>query len=94
MEDLGCSKPTCTKIMRELDSENGIGLIEKKRRGLCKQDIIYVKNFSSVPDEKDSSKKIEISGEILLRYDKQITSDKNLIRPKKGSEGSLNISIQ
>ena len=44
--------------------------------------------------EKDSSKKIEISGEILLRYDKQITSDKNLIRPKNGSEGSLNISIQ
>ena len=25
MEDLGCSKPTCTKIMRELDSDNGIG---------------------------------------------------------------------
>ena len=53
MEDLGCSKPTCTKIMRELDSENGIGLIEKKRRGLGKPDIIYVKNFSSVPDEKE-----------------------------------------
>ena len=41
MEDLGCSKPTCTKIMRELDSDNGIGLIEKKRRGLGKPDIIY-----------------------------------------------------
>ena len=47
MEDLGCSKPTCTKIMRELDSDNGIGLIEKKRRGLGKPDIIYVKNFAS-----------------------------------------------
>lgn len=55
MEDLGCSKPTCTKIMRELDSENGIGLIEKKRRGLGKPDIIYVKNFSSVPDEKEEN---------------------------------------
>ena len=48
MEDLGCSKPTCTKILRELDSDNGIGLIEKKRRGLGKPDIIYVKNFASV----------------------------------------------
>lgn len=47
MEDLGCSKPTCVKIMRELDSEKGIGLIEKKRRGLGKPDIIYVKNFSA-----------------------------------------------
>ena len=53
MEDLGCSKPTCTKIMRELDSDNGIGLIEKKRRGLGKPDIIYVKNFASVPAEKE-----------------------------------------
>ena len=33
--------------MRELDSGNGIGLIEKKRRGLGKLDIIYVKNFTS-----------------------------------------------
>ena len=39
--------------MRELDSENGIGLIEKKRRGLGKPDIIYVKNFSSASDEKE-----------------------------------------
>lgn len=34
MEDLGCSKPTAIKIMKELDSENGLGLIEKVRRGL------------------------------------------------------------
>lgn len=29
MEDLGCAKATCVKIMKELDTENGIGLIEK-----------------------------------------------------------------
>ena len=52
MEDLGCSKPTCIKIMRELDSENGIGLIEKKRRGLGKPDIIYVKNFASAEEKE------------------------------------------
>ena len=51
-EDLGCSKPTCTKVIKELDSDNGIGLIEKKRRGLGKTDIIYVKNFASLPDRK------------------------------------------
>ena len=53
MEDLGCSKPTCTKIMRELDCDNGIGLIEKKRRGLGKPDIIYVKNFVAVEETKE-----------------------------------------
>ena len=40
MEDLGCAKATCVKVMKELDSDNGIGLIEKKRRGLGKPDII------------------------------------------------------
>ena len=45
-EDLGCSKPTCTKIMQELDTVHGIGLIEKKRKGLGRPDIIYVKNFN------------------------------------------------
>ena len=51
-EDLGCSKPTCTKVIKELDSDNGIGLIEKKRRGLGKPDIIYVKNFASLPKKE------------------------------------------
>ena len=50
MEDLGCAKATCAKVIKELDSDNGIGLIEKKRRGLGKPDIIYVKNFSAVSD--------------------------------------------
>ena len=50
MEDLGCAKATCTKVIKELDSDNGIGLIEKKRRGLGKPDIIYVKNFAAVSD--------------------------------------------
>ena len=53
MEDLGCSKPTCLKIIKELDSENGIGLVEKVRRGLGKPDIIYVKNLESVIDENE-----------------------------------------
>ncbi len=47
MEDLGCAKATCVKIMAELDSKKGIGLIEKKRQGLGRPDIIYVKNFAS-----------------------------------------------
>lgn len=45
MNDLGCSHGTCTKIMSELDNRKGIGLIEKKRQGLGRPDIIYVKNF-------------------------------------------------
>lgn len=45
MEDLGCARATCVKVIGELDSKKGIGLIEKKRQGLGKPDRIYVKNF-------------------------------------------------
>ncbi|MBD5531588.1 MAG: replication initiator protein A [Lachnospiraceae bacterium] len=45
-EDLGCSKEKAVKILAELDSNKGIGLVERIRRGLGKPDIIYVKNFA------------------------------------------------
>lgn len=87
MEDLGCSKPTCTKIMRELDSENGIGLIEKKRRGFGKPDIIYVKNFSSVPDEKEEKEPSnpDVSTEV---------KDFNFKKQKNLTSGSKKIELQ
>ena len=35
MEDLGCAKGICVKVIKELDSDNGIGLIEKNAGGLA-----------------------------------------------------------
>ncbi len=85
MEDLGCSKPTCIKIIKELDADNGIGLIEKKRRGLGKPDIIYVKNFASVP-EKEGEKKsanTDVSTEVKNLYFKK---ERNLTSASKETE--------
>lgn len=48
MEDLGCAREKCAKVLAELDCKKGIGLIEKKRQGLGKPDIIYVKNFATL----------------------------------------------
>lgn len=45
MELLGCSRQKAIKSLGELDTEKGIGLIEKKRLGLGKPNVIYVKNF-------------------------------------------------
>lgn len=45
MDDLGCAREKCSKVVAELDTKRGIGLIEKKRQGLGKPDMIYVKNF-------------------------------------------------
>ena len=40
-----CANDKAVKLMRELDSDRGIGLIESVRQGLGKPNIIYVKNF-------------------------------------------------
>ena len=85
MEDLGCSKPTCIKIIRELDADKGIGLIEKKRRGLGKPDIIYVKNFASVPEEKSAEKPADtdVSTEVKNLY---FRKERNLTSGSKETE--------
>ena len=44
-ELLNCGTQKAVKLMKELDSSQGIGLIEKKRLGLGKPNVIYVKNF-------------------------------------------------
>lgn len=52
METLGCAEQKANKLLGELDCVKGIGLIERKRRGLGKPNVIYVKNF--VGEAKES----------------------------------------
>jgi hypothetical protein len=46
MESLRCAKEKAVKLIAELDAR-GIGLIETKRQGLGRANLIYVKDFSS-----------------------------------------------
>ena len=64
MEMLNCGRNKAVNCLKELDQEKGIGLIEKRRIGLEKTNVIYVKNFSltEYPDEPaifDSEKTLE-----------------------------------
>lgn len=45
MDELGCAEQKAIKLLSELDIKKGNGLIERKRQGLGKPNIIYVKNF-------------------------------------------------
>ena len=45
IDTLNCARGKAVKVLQELDTESGVGLIEKKRLGLGKPNIIYVKNF-------------------------------------------------
>ena len=60
MDDLGCGKEKAVKILAELDSVKGIGLVEKVRRGQGKPDIIYVKNFATL-EKKEALNTDEVS---------------------------------
>ena len=44
-ELLNCGTQKAVKLIKELDTSHGIGLIEKKRLGLGRPNVIYVKNF-------------------------------------------------
>ena len=70
MELLNCGRNKAIKSMQELDDETGIGLIEKRRQGFGKVNIIYVKTFML---EKTEEKSLE---EELEKFKKQ-TSEKN-----------------
>lgn len=79
MELLNCGRNKAIKSMQELDDETGIGLIEKRRQGFGKVNIIYVKTFMP---EKTEEKSLE---DELKKFKKQ-TSEEN--------EESTEVTIQ
>ena len=72
MELLGCGRQKAIKNIAELDTEKGIGLIEKKRLGLGKPNVIYVKNFmlSDCPETENSKEEGESAGN-TQKYENQ-----------------------
>lgn len=63
MELLNCGHNKAVKSMQELDANGGIGLIEKKRRGMGKTNVIYVKNFTLVGEDVATQKFIKGNSE-------------------------------
>ena len=53
MEHLGCSNKKAVGLLRELEEK--AGLIERRRQGLGRPSLIYVKNFIEAPEERFKS---------------------------------------
>ena len=70
MEDLGCGKDKAIKVLAELDTNKGIGLVERIRRGLGKPDIIYVKNFVVSQETEKKSDKMQADSDALAEVGK------------------------
>lgn len=57
VELMNCGKTKAVKVLQELDDVHGIGLIEKRRQGLGKTNIIYVKSFMAVENAESENQK-------------------------------------
>lgn len=75
---LNCSRQKAIKNLAELDSEKGIGLIEKKRLGLGKPNVIYVKNFIIQESPKREEKEPERTGN-TQKYGKRTSRGSKII---------------
>ena len=98
MEALGCSNKKAISVMKELDMNAGVGLIEKKRQGQGKPSIIYLKQFmiqdvqksrSYSSDEKTAISKMK-SQHILKCEAETIRSEELTCLEAKNSHGSKN----
>lgn len=63
-ELMGCGTQKAVKLLKELDVEKGIGLIEKKRLGLGRPNVIYIKNFL-IQQTENQKTEIESEGDTI-----------------------------
>jgi hypothetical protein len=78
---MNCGRDKGMKLFSELDSNGGVGLIERKKQGLGKPTIIYVKNFISNTDlqttKKPTSGLLNILSAEVGKFDSNKTDDNN-----------------
>lgn len=65
MESVGCAAQKAVKLLNELEST--AGLIERKRQGLGKPNLIYVKNFVEFPKSKFQNDENQNSGMMKIK---------------------------
>ncbi|MCR5691573.1 MAG: replication initiator protein A, partial [Eubacterium sp.] len=78
MVDLCVASEKCTKLLKELDN---YGLIERRKQGFSKPDIIYVKNFATLVDDGN-----ELPKEMVMKVKKRREKKKNNASTKETVE--------
>ena len=81
-ELLNCGTQKVVRLLKELDVKSGIGLIEKKRLGLGKPNVIYVKNF--MIQELTRAEKQDLEAETL----------ENTLNGENNNSRNVKITIQ
>ena len=63
MDQMCCGTEKATKLLSELDTEKGIGLIERKKQGQGKPTMVYLKKFFVSDDIEKNSRLSEIESQ-------------------------------
>lgn len=74
-EDMNCSIGKCVKLLAELDTKKGIGLIERIKQGQGKADKIYLKKFIGVDNSQTYSRVINTEEQDLQKLDFQTSKN-------------------
>ena len=72
-----------------IDTNKGIGLVERIRRGLGKPDIIYVKNFVVSQETEEKPDKMQVDRDTLAEV-----GDADLQKSEKPNSRSLRSRLQ
>jgi len=87
IEDIGCARQKVAKLLEELDKS--VGLIERKRQGLGKPNIIYVKNFITA-----NSSEYENHTSRSMNTENPEVPKSNLQKYENHTSRSMNIELQ
>ncbi len=83
METLNCGNQKAVKLLEELEAKSG--LIERKRQGLGKPNLIYVKNFISIVDNPGD----KLAASHFKKCENHISGDVKITLPEvRNSHGS------
>lgn len=94
MELLNCGRNKAVKSLQELDDETGIGLIEKRRQGFGKVNIIYVKTFMVDAEEKKIKKEQFTKQTSDAKIEHREVSKTNFKESPKQTSGSPENKLQ
>ena len=90
MEYMNCGKDKGVKILAELDTDKGIGLIERVKRGLGKPTIIYVKSFVYRKEKSEKPKSRVRKNRSLEFWKVEVKSSE---KPKSGSRKNRSLEF-
>lgn len=86
---LGCGQNKALRLLSELDTEKGIGLIQRKKQGQGKPSIIYVKQIVRDMDDLSVEKAVERLWEIRQDFEEETFRS-----PDTSSSGALESKVQ